>query len=77
MNPKTLNKIRRLLWPVAGILAGVAEVIRASGDITSFTWPELLDKGLKALPFVLIGLVGRSMLFAPPPVDEKDEKKVE
>ena len=75
MSPKTVNKIRRILWPVAGVLAGIAEVIRASGDITSFTWQELLDKALKALPFVLIGLVGRSMLLAPPPVDKDDETK--
>lgn len=55
MKAKTKQTIRRYVYLVAAVLAGVAEAIRNSGDITSFTWAELLDKSLKALPFVILG----------------------
>lgn len=65
-----MSKFRRLIrhwaYPVAGILAGVAEVLRQDPEFYTRSWSELAERGLKALPFVLFGLVARSMLLKDP-----------
>lgn len=63
MSPGARRTIRRWAYPIAGILSGIAEVIRSDAGFYTLTWRELLDRGLKALPFVLFGLVARSMLL--------------
>ncbi len=74
------RRFRKWVWPAFSVLAGVAEVIRGL-DYTSMSWPELLDRGLKALPFIAVGVIARSELFREPEtgkkVDAEDKEKVE
>jgi hypothetical protein len=73
MKAKTKRAIRRYVYLVAGLLAGVAEVVRNSGDITTLTWQEMLDKALKAVPFVLLGWVAKNNLDKTPPSDVESD----
>lgn len=71
MSPKLRSLIKRWAYPIAGVLAGIAEVIRQDPEFYTRSWQELLDRGLKALPVVLFGLVARRMLFKK---DDDDQK---
>lgn len=64
-------KLLSWLWPVVGILSAVAEVIQSVPDYTSLGWDEILSRGFRALPLILIGFVARSNLLKPPPNDDK------
>lgn len=76
MSIKLRQAIRRHAYLVAGILSGVAEIVRADADFYTRSWSELADRGLKALPFVLLGLAARSMLSKDPELPDGKDKDV-
>ncbi len=69
MKLSTKQKLRRALYPIAGILVGVAEVIQQDQEFYLRSWQELATRAVKALPFVFFGFVARTALLSNPPVD--------
>lgn len=70
MKASTRRAVRRWAYPIAGLLSGIAEVIRQDPEFYTHSWAEIAERGLKAAPFVLFGIVARSMLL-------KDDEKIE
>lgn len=66
MKAATKKVVRAWLWPVTMTLYGVLEMVKAAGDITSMHWKEIGERGAKALPFVLIGLIMRKLFLTNP-----------
>lgn len=75
MKLSTKQKLRRALYPIAGILVGVAEALQGAGDIFQLTWAELGMRALRALPFAAMGWIARQNLLQKPPVDEKETEE--
>lgn len=77
MKSSTKKKVRSWLWPVVMTIYGIAEMVRATGDVTSLSWLELLEKSGKAAPFVIMGLVARKLFLTDPNDGQEDKKKVD
>ena len=77
MKAKTRIAIRRYIYIAAALLAGVVEIVRNSGDITTMTWQEMLNRAIKGIPFVLMGYIAKRNLDAEPPKEDapKDAPK--
>lgn len=74
MRSATKKRLRAWIWPVASALYGVSEMVRAAGDVTAMSLEELLERGAKAAPFVIIGLIMRRLFLENPEADTKDKK---
>lgn len=69
MQAATKKRLRQILWPIAGLLASVAEVIQSDPEFYTKSWSELAHRGLRALPFLAFSLLGHKLLA---PQEEKD-----
>ncbi len=76
MNARTKARIQRILYPLTGVLIGVAEAVQGSGNVYEMSWQEILNRAARSLPFAVMGFIARSQLLRePPPEIAKDGQK--